>query len=152
MIELVEAGDLPSHPPVIKVFDLALQVHEVAAGPKKEGTEPGGEQFDGVFLTMPNHIRLCIQINNMRGLIRALALMITGDSAIFQPLDPLGQTVDSITEGDIKVGYLPIVFNIAVRGPFKHVFIVFDLVMEPTDLFFEAAYFAVFVGFSLSNG
>ena len=34
LVEFTEAGDLPSQPPVIKVSDLALQVDEVATGPK----------------------------------------------------------------------------------------------------------------------
>ena len=60
LIELAEASDLPSQPPVVKVADIALQVHEVAAGPNEEGAEPGWEQFDGVFLAMPNCVSLCI--------------------------------------------------------------------------------------------
>jgi hypothetical protein len=97
-------------------------MHEITTRPEEEGTEPGGEQLDGVLFAMPNHVSLCIQVDNMRELIRALALMITGDSAIFQPLDPLGRTVDSIAEGDVKVGHLPVVLDVAVRGSFKLVF------------------------------
>ena len=151
LIELMEAGDLPSHPPIIKVFDFALQIHKVATGPKEEGVEPGGERFNGVFFSMPNRVSLCIQIDNVRGLIRALALVITSDSAIFQPFDPLGGTMDSIAEGDVKVGYSPVIFDIAIGGPFKHISIVFNVVMEPLDLFFEAAYFTGFVGFMLCD-
>ena len=81
-------------------------MHEVTAGPEEEGTEPGRKQFNGVFFAMPIHVSLCIQVDNVRGLIRALALVITGDSAIFRPLDPLGGTVDSITEGNVEVGFL----------------------------------------------
>jgi hypothetical protein len=43
LIELVETGDLPSQPPVVKVADVLLQVYEVTAGPDEEGVEPGGE-------------------------------------------------------------------------------------------------------------
>ena len=60
LIKLAEAGDLPSQPPVIKVADVMLQVHEVTAWPNKEGMEPGRERFDGVFLAMPNCVSLCI--------------------------------------------------------------------------------------------
>ena len=60
LIELAEASDLPSQPPVVKVADVMLQVHEVTAGPDEEGVEPGGEWFDGVFLAMPNRVSLCI--------------------------------------------------------------------------------------------
>ena len=152
MIELTEASDLLSHPPVVKVFDFALQVHEVAAGPKEEGTEPGGEWFNGVFFAMPNCVSLCIQINSVRGLIRALALMVTSDSAIFQPLDPLGRVVDSVTEGNVEVGYSPVIFDVAIWGPFKCVFVVLNAVMEPSDLFFKAVYLTGSVSFMLSNG
>ena len=60
LIELAEVGDLPSQPPVVKVANVMLQVHEVTAGPDEEGVEPGGEWFDGVFLAMPNRVSLCI--------------------------------------------------------------------------------------------
>ena len=60
LIELAEASNLPSQPPVIKVADVVLQVHEVTAGPDEEGTEPGGERFNGVFLAMPNCVSLHI--------------------------------------------------------------------------------------------
>ena len=83
LIELAEAGDLPSQPPVVKVTDVALQVHEVTGGPNKEGTEPGGEWLDGVFLTMPNRVSLRIQISNVRGLIQALLFVEPGNSTVF---------------------------------------------------------------------
>jgi hypothetical protein len=60
LIELTEASDLPSQPPVVKVANVMLQVHEVTAGPNKEGVEPGGEWLNGVFLAMPNRVSLCI--------------------------------------------------------------------------------------------
>ena len=60
LIKLTEAGNLPSQPPVVKVANVVLQVHEVTAGPNEEGTEPGGEWFDGVFLAMPNCVSLRI--------------------------------------------------------------------------------------------
>ena len=88
----------------------------------------------------------------MRGLIRALALVVASDSAIVQLLDPLGRMVDSITEGNVEVRYSPIVLNITVRGFFECVFVVLDMVVKPSDLFFEAAYLAGSMGFMLSNG
>ena len=60
MIELTEASDLPSQPSVVKVANVVLQVHKVPAGPDEEGAEPGGEQLNGVFLAMPNHVSLRI--------------------------------------------------------------------------------------------
>ena len=89
LIELVEASDLPSQPPVVKVADVALEVYEVAARPDEEGVEPGGEWFNGVFLAMPNHVSLCIQIDNIGGLIRALVRVKPSDTSVFELLDPL---------------------------------------------------------------
>jgi hypothetical protein len=60
LIELTEASNLPSQPPVVKVTDVALEVHEVAARPNEEGAEPSGEWFNGVFLAMPNRVSLRI--------------------------------------------------------------------------------------------
>ena len=60
LIELTEAGDLSSQPPVVKVADVALEVYEVAARSDEESAEPGGEWFDGVFLAMSNRVSLRI--------------------------------------------------------------------------------------------
>ena len=60
LIELAEAGDLPSQPPVVKVADVTLEVYEVTAWPDEEGTEPGGEWLNGVFFVMPNCVSLRI--------------------------------------------------------------------------------------------
>ena len=60
LIELAEASDLPSQPPVVKVADVALKMYEVAARSDEEGAEPGGKWFDGVFLAMPNRVSLRI--------------------------------------------------------------------------------------------
>ena len=60
LIELAEVSNLPSQPPVIKVADVALQVHEVAAGPDEEDAEPAWERFNRVFLAMPNCVSLRI--------------------------------------------------------------------------------------------
>ena len=68
-IELTEMGDLPSQPPVVKVFNLALQVDKVTTRPEQEGPELGGEWFNRVFLAMPNRVSLHIEINDIRGLI-----------------------------------------------------------------------------------
>ena len=152
LIELTEASNLPSQPPVVKVADVTLEVHEVAAWPNKEGAEPGGEWFNGIFLTMPNRVSLCIQIDNIGGLIRALLLMELSDSAIFELLDPLCWFEDSIAQGNEEVGDSPIVFDVSVGGAFEYVFIVFDPVMESGDLFFEVTNFDVFVGIASSNG
>ena len=58
LVEFTEAGDLPSQPPVIKVFDFVLQVREVTAGPKKEGMEPGRDWFNGVLFAMLLHLQV----------------------------------------------------------------------------------------------
>ena len=60
LIELTEASDLPSQPPVVKVADVALEMYEVAARSDEEGAEPSGEWFDRVFFAMPNRVSLRI--------------------------------------------------------------------------------------------
>ena len=152
LIELAEASDLSSQPPVVKVADIALKVDEVTAWPDKEGTEPGGEWFNRVFFAMPNRVSLCIQINNVRGLIRALLFVKPSDLTVFKLLDPLCQLEDSIAQGNEEVGHPPVVVDIAVGGAFEYVFIVFDLVMESGDLFFEATDFNVFMGVASGDG
>ena len=152
LIELMEAGDLPSQPPVIKVADVMLQVHEVTAGPDEEGTEPGREWFDGVFLTMPNCVSLRIQVDNMRELIRALFLMESGNPSIFQLLDPFSQFEDPISKGDVEMGRLPIVLNVPIGGSLKYVLVVFDMIVEPRDLLSEVANFTGFLGVALGDG
>ena len=83
LIELVGASDLPSQPPVIKVANVALEVHEVTAWPNEEGVEPGRERFDGVFFAVPNCVSLRIQVNNVRGLIWALLFVEPSNSTVF---------------------------------------------------------------------
>ena len=127
-------------------------MHEVTAGPNEEGVEPSGEQFNGVFLTMPNRVSLRIQVDNVRGLIRALLLMESGDPSIFQLLDPFGQFKDPISKGDVKVGHPTIVLDVPIGGSLEYVFIVFDTVVEPMDLLFEAANFTGFLGITSGDG
>ena len=152
LIELMEVGDLPSQPPVVKVADVALEVYEVTAWSDEEGMEPGGEWFNGVFFAMPNRVSLCIQIDNIRGLIRALLLVEPGDSTVFKLFDPLCRLEDSIAQGNEEVGNSPVVFDVSVGGVFEYVFIVFDPVVESGNLFFEATNFDVFVGVVSGNG
>jgi hypothetical protein len=121
LIELAEAGDLPSQPPVVKVADVTLEVHEVAGWPDKEGAEPSGEGFDGIFFTMPNRVSLCIQVDNIRGLIRALVHVKSGDMSIFQLFDPFCWFEDPVAQGDVEVGHLPLIVDVAVWGSFEDV-------------------------------
>ena len=88
----------------------------------------------------------------MRGLIRALAIVITSDPAIFQPFDPLGGVEDSITNGDVEVRHSPIILDIAVGRSIECVLIVLDTIVEPVDLLFESTDFTGFIGFTLSDG
>ena len=152
LIKLVEVSDLPSQPPVVKVADVVLEVYEVAAGPDEEGTEPGGEWFNGVLPAMPNRVSLCIQINNIGGLIRALLLVEPSDSAVFELFDPLRWFEDSIAQRDEEVGNSPVVFDVPVGGAFEYVLVVFDPVVESGDLLFEVMNFDVFVGITSSDG
>ena len=152
LIKLAEVGDLPSQPPVIKVTDVTLQVHKVTGGPNEEGTEPGGEQLDGVFLAMPNRVSLRIQIDNVRGLIQALLFVEPGDSTVFQLLDPLGWLEEPVAKGDKELGDSPVVLDVPVGGTFEYVFIVLDTIVEPGNLLLEATDFDVFLGVTLGNG
>ena len=152
LIELAEASDLPSQPPVVKVADVALEVYEVAAQPNEEGTEPGGKWFNGVFLAMPNRVSLRIQVNNIRGLIRALVRMESGDASILQLFDPFCWFEDPVAQGNVEVGHSPFVVDVAVWGPFEDVFVVLDSVVEPSDLLLETADFDIFLGIASSNG
>ena len=152
LIELVEVGNLPSQPPVVKVADVTLEVYKVTAWPDEEGTEPGREWFNGVFFAMPNHVSLCIQIDNIRGLIRALLLMEPGDSTVFELFDPLCWLEDFVAQGNEEVGDSPVVLDVSIGGTFEYVFIVFDLVVESSDLFFEATNFDVFMSVTSGNG
>ena len=138
LIELAEASDLPSQPPVVKVADVALEVYKVAAGSDEEGAEPGGERFNGIFFAVPNRVSLCIQIDNVRGLIRALVRMEPGDMSIFELFDPFCRFEDSLAQGNEEVGDSPVVFDVPIGGAFEYIFIVFDPVVESGNLFFEA--------------
>ena len=152
LIELAEASDLPSQPPVIKVTDVALEVYEVTAGSDEEGAEPGGEWFNGVFLAMPNHVSLCIQIDNVRGLIRALICVKPGDASVFELFDPLCRFEDSLAQRDEEVGDSSFILDVPVGGAFKYVFIMFDLIVESGNLLFEATNFDIFVGVASGDG
>ena len=88
----------------------------------------------------------------MRGLIRALGVVVASDLAIFQSLDPLGRAKDSITNGDVEVRYSPIVLDITIRGSVKRILIVLDMVVEPMNLLLEAADFTGLLGVALSEG
>ena len=74
------------------------------------------------------------------------------DLPVFQLLDPLGWFKDSVAEGDVEVGHLPVVVNVPIRGPFEYVFIVSDVVVKLTDLFVEAANFADLLGIASGDG
>jgi hypothetical protein len=59
-VEFMEAGDLLSHLPVVKVFNLMLQVDKVATGSLQEELEPCREWFNGVLFAMSNGVSLCV--------------------------------------------------------------------------------------------
>ena len=129
-----------------------LQVHKIAAGPDEKGTEPGREQFDRVFLTMPHCVSLHIQVNNMRGLIRALGVTVSGNSSVVQPFDPFGWAEDSITKGNVEMGNSSIILLIAIGREVECVLVVLNAVMEPTDLFFEVANLTCLLGVTSGDG
>ena len=71
-----------------------------------------------------------------------MLLVESSNPSVFQLLDPLCQLEDPVTEGNVKVGHLPVVLDVSIRGVLEYVFIMLDMVVEPVDLFFEAANFA----------
>jgi hypothetical protein len=152
LIELAEASDLPSQPPVVKVADVALEVYEVAAGSDEEGAEPGREWLNRVFLAMPNSVSLRIQIDNIGGLIRALVRVEPGDASVLELFDPFRRFEDSLAQGNEEVGDSSLVLNVPVGGAFEYVFIVFDPVVESGDLLLEATYFDVVMGVASGDG
>ena len=127
-------------------------MHEVATGPDEEGAEPGREWFNGVFLAVAHCVSLCMQIDNVRGLIVALHVVVAGDSTIFQPFDPFGGAKDSVADGDVEVRHLPIVLNVPIGGSVECVLIVLNMVMKPADLLLKVADFAGFLGVTPSDG
>ena len=152
LIELAEASNLSSQPPVVKVADVTLEVYEVAAGSNEEGVEPGGEWFNRVFLAMPNCVSLRIQIDNIGGLIWALVCVEPGDTSVFEFLDPFCRFEDSLAQGNEEVGNSSLVLNVSIGGAFKYVFIVLDPVVESGNLLFEAMNLDIFMGVALGNG
>ena len=82
----------------------------------------------------------------------ALALVIAGDSAVFQSFDPFGRVVDSITQGDVEVRHLPFVDNVAIGGPLELVFVVFYAVIQAFNLFLKVVHLDGCLCFALSDG
>jgi hypothetical protein len=74
------------------------------------------------------------------------------NSSVFQLLDPLRWLEDPVAEGNVEVGHSSIVFNVTVGGTFKYVFVVFDAVVEPTDLLIEVADFAGLLSIASGDG
>ena len=101
---------------------------------------------------MPLCVSWHIQINDIWGLIRALLFMKPGDLSVFQLLDPLRWLEDPVADGNVEVGHSPIVLNVPIRGAFKYVFVVFDVVVEPMDLLIEAVDFAGLLSVALGDG
>ena len=87
---------------------------------------------------MPNRVSLCIQINDIGGLIQALAIMVAGHSTIFKPLDPFGRAEDSITQGNVEVGDLSAVDDEALRSFLEAGFVMQDVILKAIDLSLEA--------------
>ena len=75
-----------------------------------------------------------------------------GDASIFELFDPLCRFEDSIAQRDEEVGDSSFVFDVPVGGAFEYVFIVFDLVVESGNLFFEATNFDIFMGVTSGDG
>ena len=78
---------------------------------------------------MPNSVSLHIQINDVRGLIWALAIIKAGNSPVFSPLDPFGGVKNSVAQWDVKLWDLPIVDDESLGGFFEGSLVVQDVVM-----------------------
>ena len=82
----------------------------------------------------------------MRGLIRALGVVVSGNSPIIQPFDPFGWAEDSITEGNVEMGDSSVILFIAIGRLVECVLLVLDAVVESVDLFFEVVNLACLLG------
>ena len=78
--------------------------------------------------------------------------MEASNSSIIQPFDPFGRMVDSVAQGDVELGNLAIIDNISIRGPFKLVFVVFDVVMQTLNLLLKVVHFDGGLGLALGHG
>jgi hypothetical protein len=58
----------------------------------------------------------------------------------------------AIVEGNVKLGYMPVILYVAIGGSVECIFVVLDTIVEPSDLFLEVAHLTGFEGFMLSNG
>ena len=74
-----------------------------------------------------------------------------GDVSVFELFDPLCWFEDSVAQRDEEVGDSSFVFDVSIRGTFEYVLVVFDPVVEPSNLFFEAMNFDVFLGVTSGN-
>ena len=74
------------------------------------------------------------------------------DAPIFELLNPLGRLVDSVAQRDEEVGDSSVVFNVPIGGAFEYVFIVFDSVVEPSDLLLEATDLNILMGVASGDG
>ena len=101
---------------------------------------------------MPNCVSLHIEINNVWGLIGALSFMKACDSAVVHPLDPLGWAVDSITQGNVELGNLPVIDNVAIGGLLELVFVVFNMVIQAFNLLSKTVHFDGGLGFASGDG
>ena len=77
-------------------------------------------------LAFSRPVTLRIQVDNVRGLIRALLFMEPGDVPVFELFDPFCWFEDPIAQGNEEVGDSPIVLDVPVGGMFEYVFIMLD--------------------------
>ena len=60
--------------------------------------------------------------------------------------------MDSIAQGDVELGNLPIIDDISIRGSLKLVFIMLNTVVEPFNLIFKVTHFNGSLCLSLHDG
>ena len=67
--------------------------------------------------------------------------MVSGDSAVLESFDPFGQAEDSVAQGNVELGNLPIIGDVALGGSLKLVFIVLNMILQTHDLSLEVVSF-----------
>ena len=84
----------------------------------------------------------------MRGVSWAVVLGETGHCALFQLLDPLDFSLETVADVDSKAGVLG-VENVSLRAAFEGVGVSFDKIFESADPTVELSYLGHVVVFSL---
>jgi hypothetical protein len=88
----------------------------------------------------------------MRFLVGALSTEVSGDGAIIIKLDPLHLLIESAADGDVEVGYFPIVEDVARGWLIERGLIVEDLLLQTVESVFVPFCGYSGVGLSIGDG